>query len=53
MSQNDLSRLINIDRSSLAHYEASERLPDIFKLWDIADCLDMSLDELVGRDKNE
>lgn len=51
LSQRELASQVDIDRSSLAHYEAGDRMPDIFTLWKIADCLGVSLDELVGRDK--
>lgn len=50
LTQLALSRQIHIDRSSLAHYEAGDRLPDISILIDIADYLELSLDTLVGRD---
>lgn len=51
LSQRELASQVNIERSSLAHYEAGDRMPDIFTLWRIADCLGVSLDELVGRDE--
>lgn len=49
LSQRELSGQVNVDRATLTHYELGDRLPSIFILWDIADYLDVSLDELVGR----
>lgn len=49
ISQSDLARSIDVDRTTLSHYESGFRLPNIFVLWKIADVMGISIDELVGR----
>lgn len=49
ITQEELASKINIDRTTLSHYETGNRLPSILILCDIADCLHVTLDELVGR----
>lgn len=51
MSQTQLARLLWIDRTSLSGYEIGKRMPDIFMLCKMADVFDVSLDELVGRER--
>lgn len=52
MSQEQLAKILWIDRSSLSGYERGKRTPDIFMLCKMADAFDVSLDVLVGRDWN-
>ena len=47
LTQQDLADMVNIDRTTLSQYETGKRLPDIYILCDIADELDVSLDDLV------
>lgn len=49
VSQSDLANSIGVDRTTLSHYESGFRLPNIFVLWKIADVMEISIDELVGR----
>lgn len=49
LSQSDLAARLGIDRSTLARYELGSRMTNIMVLWDIADCLEVSLDELTCR----
>lgn len=50
MSQKDLADLLNVDRTTVAGWEAKDRMPDVFLLIRIADIFDTTLDELVGRE---
>lgn len=52
LKQNELANLIGVDRTSLSSYENSKRIPDIFILSRIADIFDISLDNLVGRERD-
>lgn len=53
LKQNELAKLIGVDRTSLSSYENCKRIPDIFMLGRIADIFDISLDNLVGREFSE
>lgn len=50
MSQKDLADLLNVDRTTVAGWEAKDRMPDVFLLIRMADIFDTTLDELVGRE---
>lgn len=47
--QEELAKMIGVDRTSLSSYENNKRVPDIYILWRMADIFQISLDELVGR----
>lgn len=49
MSQSQLAGKLWLDRSSISGYEIGKRMPDILILWEMAEIMDVSLDELVGR----
>ena len=49
LSQEELSQLINISRSTLSMYEINKRQPDPETLQKIADFFDVSVDYLLGR----
>ena len=49
MTQRQLAAKIGVDRTSLSSYEHSKRTPDIFTLCRMADVIEVSLDDLVGR----
>ncbi len=49
MSQADLANALEIERSTIAKYETGDRSPDIEMLCKIADVLNVSTDELLGR----
>lgn len=50
MSQADLANALEIERSTVAKYETGDRYPDIEMLCKIADILQVTTDELLGRD---
>ncbi|SDC03250.1 DNA-binding transcriptional regulator, XRE-family HTH domain [Paenibacillus sp. UNCCL117] len=49
MTQEELSKKIDISRASLCHYEKSRREPDYETLVKVADLFKVSLDYLMGR----
>ncbi|MDE6059950.1 MAG: helix-turn-helix domain-containing protein [Clostridia bacterium] len=49
MSQLDLATSLGIERSTVAKYETGDREPNLETLCKIADLLQVSLDELLGR----
>lgn len=49
MSQLELANALKIERSTIAKYETGDREPDLGTLCQIADVLQVSLDELLGR----
>lgn len=49
MSQSQLAGKLWLDRSSISGYEIGKRMPDILILWEMAEIMNVSLDELVGR----
>ena len=50
LSQEELADKINVSRQTLSKYETGESLPDVEKCKQIADVLDVSLDDLVNYD---
>ena len=51
MSQCQLAGKLWLDRSSISGYEIGKRMPNILILWVMAEIMNVSLDELVGRKK--
>lgn len=51
LSQAELSKLLSIDKSTIAKYETNVREPKVYILWKIADYFEVTLDYLVGREK--
>ena len=49
MSQSQLAGKLWLDRSSISGYEIGKRMPDILILWEMAEIMNVSLDELDGR----
>lgn len=47
LTQLDISKIVNTDRSNVANYERGRRLPPIDSLIKIAEFFNVSLDELV------
>lgn len=47
ISQTELAKLINIDRTVISHYEHSRRFPSLERLVQIAKVLNVTLDDLV------
>lgn len=51
-TQQDVSKLMGIDKSTYCGYETGKRQPDVLKLKKIANILGTSVDELLGIDGN-
>ncbi|MCZ8519300.1 MULTISPECIES: helix-turn-helix domain-containing protein [Paenibacillus] len=49
LTQEDLSRKLDISRASLSHYEKNRREPDYETIVKIADYFKISIDYLMGR----
>ena len=49
VTQVQLANELKISRTTLSSYENDRRIPNILTVWMIADVLDISIDELVGR----
>jgi len=50
LSQEELAGMVNISRQAVSKWETGDAMPDLPKLLALADALDISLDELCGRD---
>lgn len=51
ISQQTLGELCGLTRQTIYMYEDGQRVPGLSALIAIADCLDVSIDRLVGREK--
>lgn len=51
MTQEQLAQRLNLKRQTLSNYEIGKRVPDIYELIELSDIFAISLDELVGRNK--
>jgi len=51
LSQEELAERIQVSRQSVSKWETGDAMPDFNKLLALADALDISLDELCGREK--
>lgn len=49
LTQQQLAKMINGQKSLISNYETGYSTPDIFMLIKLADIFDVTLDELVGR----
>lgn len=52
LTQLELANMLNIERSTLSSYETGRRYPTLVILIRIADVFDVSVDYLIGREKN-
>ncbi len=52
ISQSELGKLANVSREMIGKYERGEVLPSLEIAYRIADVLEVSLDHLVGKDKD-
>lgn len=52
MTQEDLSKKLNVSRATVGRYETNERFPDKNLLKEIADIFEVSIDYLLGRTDN-
>lgn len=50
-SQEELADMIGISRQTLSKYETGESLPDIEKCKQLADVMNVTVDELISHDK--
>nr|WP_122011741.1 helix-turn-helix transcriptional regulator [Maliibacterium massiliense] len=49
LTQVALSQMTQIPQSQISLYECGSRMPSLYSAWLLADALEVSLDELVGR----
>lgn len=50
MSQDDLAEKVGVSKVAICWYESGERTPGLENFLKLADALDLSLDETVGRE---
>lgn len=50
LSQEELAGMVNVSRQAVSKWETGDALPDLPKLLALADALELSLDELCGRE---
>lgn len=49
ISQSELSKMCGVSQPEISNWEADKVAPGVFSLISVADSLDISIDELVGR----
>ena len=49
ISQTELSKMMGVTQTTISNWEHDKVVPNTFNLISMADSLDISLDELVGR----
>ncbi len=49
LSQQKLANLIGVTHASISYWENGVNIPNVLDIWKIADALNMSIDELIGR----
>lgn len=49
LSQQALAKLIGVTHASISYWENGVNIPNVVDVWKIADVLNVSIDELVGR----
>ncbi len=49
LSQQKLANMIGVTHASISYWENGINIPNVLDVWKIADALNMSIDELVGR----
>lgn len=47
VSQGDLAKFLNVDRTAIVHYEKGTRIPSLDVLIELADYFNITLDELI------
>jgi len=50
LTQEELAKLLDIDKSTIAKYETNDREPKVYILCKIADYFSVTLDYLAGRE---
>ena len=53
LTQEELGRLINITKVSICCYENGTRIPSLETIVALANAFEVSLDDLLGREKEE
>lgn len=51
LTQEGLAGMLGGHKSLVSNYENGHSLPDIYVIWKLADIFDVTIDELVGREK--
>ncbi len=51
LSQSDLARATGLKQQMISHWEANKGSPSIEAIVTLADYYDLSIDELIGREK--
>ena len=49
LSQQTLANLIGVTHASISYWENGVNIPNVLDVWKIADVLNISIDELIGR----
>ena len=49
LSQQALANLIGVTHASISYWENGVNIPNVLDVWKIADVLNISIDELIGR----
>ena len=52
LSQQTLAKAIGVTHASISYWENGVNIPNVLDVWKIADVLNMSIDELIGRNFN-
>lgn len=51
-TQKQLAQMIGVTHAAISYWENGINIPNVKDCWLLADALDISIDELVGRDDN-
>ena len=50
LTQEALAEKLGVSRQAVTKWEADESVPELLKLWELADLFGTSIDKLIGRD---
>ena len=50
LTQVELAKMSGISQNAISCWENGVHIPNVWDLWKIADILEISIDELIGRD---
>ncbi|MEN8904762.1 MAG: helix-turn-helix domain-containing protein [Clostridiales bacterium] len=53
MTQEELAKIFNTGKATISHYEGNRRLPDVNTILRYADFFNVSLDYIMGKDKQK
>ena len=51
LSQTELAKMIGVSHAAISFWENGVNIPNVRDCWLLADALDLSIDELVGREE--